>query len=239
MPQKNIYNIRCPKCEAHQDVELYDSINVGTEPGLRDLLMTNQINNVVCDACDFSFRVDKHLLYNDPENRFMVNLIPAGPEDMDAAQQQFSTWLHDLTKTLPAEIEAPAMHLVFSRVELVERIFLLEAGLSARVIEYIKYMMYSRNQERLNPTERALLFDAQDSTPEQLCFVVQDLATQQLEEMLHYGRDAYEGLCEMFDRDEQTPSLMELFPGPYLSARVLFLKDEHVEQGSRSHSGRF
>lgn len=229
MSQKSTYPIRCPQCGEEQDVELFDSLNIQSEPDLRDRLMANQLNVVLCASCNASFRVDKPLLYNDPERHFMVNLIPVGETSLEEAQRQFSSWITEMNATLPEGMEAPVVHLVFSRVELVERIFMLEAGLHERIIEYIKYIIYSRNPERLAPLTHALLFDAEDSTDESLCFVVQDVRSQRLEELFEYSRQAYQGLCEMFDQDEQTPSLMELFPGPYVSARALFVMDAKVE----------
>ena len=229
MSQQTAYNIRCPKCQHEQVVSLYDSINVQAEPELKDVLLKNELNNVVCGSCDFSFRVDKPLLYNDPGRRCMINLIPATEARYHDAERQFSEWLRDMQDALPNGVETPEMHLVFSRCELVERVFLIEAGLNVRIIEYVKHIVYSRNLERVDPLSKALLFDAQDSTEESLCFVVQDVPSQKLEQMLQYSRQAYNGLCEMFDRDDQTPSLMELFPGPYVNARALFLMDAKVK----------
>jgi hypothetical protein len=115
---------------------------------------------------------------------------------------------------------------VTSRTELTERIFLFEAGLNERIVEYIKYMIYSRNADRVDPAGKNLLLDVEDSTPEALCFVVQDVETRKLESMMKFERKTYDALSEMFDSDEQTVDLLELFPGPYISARELFLQEE-------------
>ena len=229
MSEQSTYNIRCPQCSLTQDVTLHDSVNVQAEPEMREQIMANKLNAVTCEKCSFTFRVDKSLLYHDPQGNFMIHLIPGREDVIEATQARFSEWMRELGGMLPAGIRAPDLHLVVSRAELVERIFLLEAGLNERVIEYIKYIIYSRNLERLAPESRALLFDTQDSTAEQLCFVIQDLESRNIEGVLHYSREAYTGLCEMFDRDDQTPSLMELFPGPYVSARALLLKEAQVD----------
>ena len=50
MSQTKQYHIRCPKCEAEQNVELYDSVNIETDAGLRDELMANRLNAVVCSG---------------------------------------------------------------------------------------------------------------------------------------------------------------------------------------------
>ena len=196
--------------------------------GRRDELMANTLNAVECTDCGFAFRVDKSLLYNDPTRGFLVYCLPAGDEQQEEAEQAFGGELAACAQALPTDIDPPEVHLVFSRSELVERIFLLEAEMNPRVIEYIKYSIYVQNIEQVDPMEKRLLFDAEDSTQETLCFVVQDAASHRLESVLHYSRSAYQGLCEMFDQDDQTPSLLELFPGPSISARSLLLRESQV-----------
>jgi CpXC protein len=233
MSQQKGYNIRCPQCGRDQDVELYESINVQTAPELKQKLLANELNAVTCVQCKLTFRVDKPLLYNDPERRLMIYLVPMAEADYEEGERQFTDSLHRLNHLLPDTVPAPEVALVFDRSELVERIFLSDAGLNPRIIEYIKHLIYSRNLQQLDPARKALLFDVQDSTPDRLRFVIQDVRTRKLESMLEYDRKAYTALCEMFDRDEQTPTLLEFFPGPHISARALMLKErkEPKEEG--------
>ena len=225
MSQQKTYNIRCPKCQHDQSVQLYESINVKTLPDLKKLLMANQMNTVTCEQCTLTFRVDKPLLYHDPSRRFMIYQIPLGENAIEAGEREFTDSVGRLSGLIPKDIPAPDVSLVFSRAELVERIFLHDAGLNERIIEYIKYMIYTRNSAKVDAARKILLFDAEDSTPEALCFVVQDAESRKLEFVLQYDRKTYAALCETFDKDDQTPTLLELFPGPYISARRLVLKE--------------
>lgn len=225
MSQTNIYPISCPKCGAGGDATLFDSINATENPELRDQLLANDINTVRCGSCQFTYRVDKPLLYNDPGHKVMIYLIPTPDDDQLEGERLFRTHMAQMTSAMPADMDLPQVHLVFSRTELVERIFLLEAGLQPRVMEYIKYSIFAQKIDMLDPHENTLLFNAADSTEEFLCFVVQDVESQQLESVLEYSRQAYQGLCEMFDQDEHTASLLEMFPGPYLSARTLLIRE--------------
>jgi hypothetical protein len=198
---------------------------VQTSPDLKKLLMANQMNTVTCEQCALTFRVDKPLLYHDPKRRFMIYQIPIKEDAVDDGEREFTESLGRLSGLMPKDIQTPDVSLVFSRTELVERIFLRDAGLNERIIEYIKYMIYTRNAGKINPVRKALLFDAEDSTPDALCFVVQDVESKKLESVLQYDRKTYTALCETFDKDDQTPTLLELFPGPYISARRLLLKE--------------
>ena len=213
-------------------MELYESINVQTSPDLKKRLLANQMNTVTCEQCALTFRVDKPLLYHDPARRFMIYQIPLGENAAEAGEREFTESLGRLSGLMPKDIPAPDVSLVFSRTELVERIFLRDAGLNERIIEYIKYMIYARNSSKINAATKILLFDAEDSTPEALCFVVQDVKSRKLESVLQYDRKTYTALCETFDKDDQTPTLLELFPGPYISARRLLLT-EKAAPGSR------
>ena len=230
MSQQKTYKIACPKCHRVADVALYEAVNVDTHPELRDAIMQNRLNAVTCEICDFSFRIDKPLLYNDPAQRWMIYWIPLSGQDYGRAEAVFREHLGRMTAMLPNDMHLPEFHLVFTRTELVERIFLREAGLNDRVIEYIKYMIYTKNLEKVSPIEKDLLFNAEDSTPDSLVFVVQDADSHALESVFEYERSAYEGLCEMFDDDEQTATLLEMFPGPHLSARRLLLSESQVQE---------
>ena len=200
-------------------VELYESVNIREEPGLREELMADRLNRVRCHDCGFEFRVDKPLLYHDPHHGLLLWWMPAGREHPDRARDEVSEMQKRLAATYKGET-VPELQLVYERSELIERIFLVEAGLNPRLIEYVKYLMYSNNKSRIDPAKKRLLFNAQDSTDEELCFVVQDIESRKLNSVLHYHRDAYAGVREMFDGAREE-GLRELFPGPYFSARAL------------------
>lgn len=225
MSQKNTYQINCPKCGLTQSVELHESVNVQSNPELKEALLGNSLNTVHCSNCRLSFRVDKSLLYNDPAHQLMIYLIPLQEGDYDQGESLFAESLQRLNGALPKGFATPGISLVFNRFELVERIFLVDSGLNERIIEYIKYLIYTKNLAQMDPRKKNLLFDAQDSTEKALCFVIQDVATKKLESVVQYERNTYRALCEMFDRDEQTPTLLELFPGPHISARSLLLRE--------------
>jgi len=224
MSQTKQYNIRCPKCAREQAVELFESVNVTIEPALREDLMQNRLNAVTCAGCAFTFQVHKPLLYHDAARGFMIYWLPVPAGAEETGERQFAEMLLQLAAQQPANQPTPTMYLVFSRAELVERVFLLEAGLDERVIEYVKHLMYLNNQGKLDPAHKALLFDAQDSTPDNLCFVVQDVDTRKMEAVLNYSRKAYDALAEMFRAEEKMRMLRELFPGPQVSARALLCR---------------
>ncbi|MDD2235726.1 MAG: CpXC domain-containing protein [Kiritimatiellae bacterium] len=229
MSQLKTYPIACPKCNHPQEVDLYDAINTVEDPDLRNELIGNKLIVVTCEECSFVFSVDKPLLYHDPELDIMIYWMPLHDQTIEEGEQQFREFITTLAHALPDDIPAPQVHLVFTRSELAERLFILEAELDERIIEYMKYMIYARNIEKVHPAKKYVLFNSHDSTEDQLAFIIQDIETRKIEGLLHYDRAAYDSLDEMFDDDEQTPDLFEFFPGPYISARELMLNELNRE----------
>lgn len=225
MSQIKTYPIACPKCGHSYEVELYDAINVEESPELHNELICNKINIVSCPACSFSFSVEKPLLYHDPERDIMIYWMPLNGKSLEEGVGNFREFMSMLSRSLPNDVPAPQVHLVFTRSELAERLFVLEAELDERIVEYMKYMIYTRNMEKVNPHRKMVYFDSHDSDDDQLSFIIQDIETRKIDGILRYERSAYDALDEMFDDDEQTPDLFEFFPGPYISARELVLRE--------------
>ena len=226
MSNKRQHEIACPFCGREQVVELWDVLNVDAEPALREQLLSNRINRVLCPGCQKSFRVEKQIVYHHRAQDIYIHCDPlTGGRDLAAAEQAFRAALDQLRQLLPPDVPPPDVHLVVEWSELVERIFLLEEGLDARLVEHIKYLMYRQNSDKLPAEKKNLLFDAQDSTDAQLCFVVQDRETRKLESVLNFTRADYEALVNVFDSGEQLALLLEQFPGPYLNGRLRYLQD--------------
>jgi hypothetical protein len=226
MAQTNLYPIQCPKCKSQQDEVLYDSLDVGKEPDLRKQLLENRLNRVTCDACGFEFYVDKNLLYHDSREGWMLYLSSSPQEQATEAIREFDQVLADMKELLPSGQTLPPVDLVLSRIELVERIFVREAGLDPQVVEYVKYLIYTQNLDQFMPETHALLLNGQECNEENLCFVVQDIETRKLETLLHYKRETYEDLLELGVQDGEQSLMHQLFPGPYISARGYLVQDE-------------
>ena len=223
MSAQKTYNIRCPKCGHEQKVELYESINVAQQPELKTALFENRLNRVQCESCDASFRVDKPLLYHDADRNILIHWMPDTVAPREEILDEFDKSMEELRKALPPDIEPPRVRLVFTRAELVELIFIIEAGMEERVVEYIKYTIHTQNVKRLPPAEKQLLLNVQDSTGDELLFAVQNVATLELEDVLSYPRPAYRSVREMYLK--KPDEFIELFPGPYISARAALMEE--------------
>ncbi len=225
MSRSRNYNITCPSCGVRKDVELYEAISAADDPQLRDALMKNGLNRVECPDCGVSYRVDMPLLYSDSRHGMLIHWVPES-ETMarEAILEDFDRSLEEINSMVPDDVDIPSVRLVLSRVELVELIFMIEAGFNQRVVEYIKYSIFSRNMEKVDPHRFRLLLNVEDSTEDELCFVTQDVESQELGGVLRYGRASYQSMCDLYE--ECPDEFVEMFPGPYISARNLLLDDD-------------
>lgn len=79
--------MECPECKAKQGLTVWQLINVGTDPGLKEALFGWQINIFTCNACGFKAQLPVALLYHDPGRQFCVQYYPMdalGSEDFYA-----------------------------------------------------------------------------------------------------------------------------------------------------------
>ncbi|MFH1540366.1 MAG: CpXC domain-containing protein [Elusimicrobiota bacterium] len=58
-------------CGKEFEWELWDSINVTTDPDLKDVILNGQMNVVVCPFCGVLFYYEKFLLYHDEKKRYL------------------------------------------------------------------------------------------------------------------------------------------------------------------------
>ncbi len=228
MSAQKTYNIRCPQCSHEQHVELYDSINVAQEPDLKAALLENRLNRVQCEDCGAEFRIDKPLLYHDADRNILIHWMPDSACSRDEILDEFDKSMEALCSALPEDMEQPRVRLVFDRVELVELIFIIESGMEERVVEYIKYTVHSQNMNRLPPAEKQLLLNVQDSTAIELLFAIRNVETSDLEDILRYPREAYRNVRDMYRKNSD--EFVELFPGPYISARAALMAEGAEEE---------
>lgn len=216
------YTICCPQCQHEQDVRLSDKLDANARPDLKERLLDNTFNRIDCEDCGFSFRADMPVLYTDLEKGIIIHWIPLHNQTLAEMQKEFGDSQEEIRKELPEGTPVPRLQLVLSRVELIERIFLLEQELDERLIEYVKYFIYQNNSSRVPARHKNLLFNAQKSDDNTFCFAVQDIDTMTFDEVLSYPRSSYQKLKNKFMADDA--ELISLFPGAYKNARLVYLE---------------
>jgi len=238
-PGERQCELKCPHCGALFQARLAEVVDAQSRPELKRQLLSSEFNRVVCPTCEYMFLVETEVLYRDREKGVLLYLLPGAEERWEQAEEMVKAMLADYLAKHGREAEAwPDVQLVFSRAEMVERIFLLDRGYDVAAIEYVKYLIYTRNRGRVNPRTKRLLFNAQDSDEERLWFVIQDLPSRRLEGMLQFDQRAYRAVTETFRQPEGERMLRKLFPGPVVNARLKILAEEAVEETPEAPEAR-
>ncbi len=220
------YTICCPQCQHEQDVRLGDKVDANARPDLKERLFDNTFNQIVCDDCGFTFRTDMPILYTDLEKGIIIHWIPLHNQSLTQMQKEFDDSQEEIKRQLPKGTPIPRLQLVLTRVELIERIFILEQNLDERLIEYVKFLMFKNNPERINAAKKHLFFNAQKSDDNNFSFLVQDIDTATIDEMLTFPRSQYQKLKNKFMADDE--ELKMLFPSAYKNARLVFLQQQNA-----------
>jgi len=120
--------VTCKQCGTPQPFTVWESLNVTLNPLEKEELLKGTLTKFTCLKCNWSAEVTYPMLYHDMQRQLMFWLWPA-KGDPDVAGMP-----------LQAGIENYKFRIVDSRIDLVEKIFIFDAGLDDRVIEMMKLM---------------------------------------------------------------------------------------------------
>ena len=70
LPQKEV--IRCPKCGLSQEMCVWRSVNLTTDPDLKAKLLDGTLMRFHCQGCRHSGKIESDLLYHDMEKDLAV-----------------------------------------------------------------------------------------------------------------------------------------------------------------------
>jgi len=71
-------DVPCPQCKKYSRVSIYTSVNVTTNPALKEKVFSGEINKRVCQNCGYKFEINCILLYHDMDNQFAICYDPEG-----------------------------------------------------------------------------------------------------------------------------------------------------------------
>ncbi|HEY5923459.1 MAG TPA: CpXC domain-containing protein [Kofleriaceae bacterium] len=152
--------VTCPACGAKQDGDLVQTINTQTNPRDKQRLLEGELNVLAC-SCGKRTQLGANVLFHDPDAHYYCQVVPGGERAMNEAAAAFA--VSGVSGTL---------RLVPSLNALVEKVKLLDAGLTDWAIEMTKVLLLAS----LTPValERVLLFDAIDRDAGLLRWVIFD-----------------------------------------------------------------
>ena len=155
MSKKRIETITCPACGTTGEFPVWESLNADLDPEAKGDLMSGKLTRYVCAKCGKSNELVYPLLYHDMTGEFMVYMTPDGKSS-------------EIESMPLGMMEGYRFRTVESRNELVEKIWIFDAGLDDRLVEVFKLLV--RNQAEI-PQQDVFLFGGVDKD-DSLMFVI-------------------------------------------------------------------
>ena len=125
--------ITCPACGNEQTFVMWSSVNVSLDSDLKEKVLSGELVDFCCEKCEETSRVVYPLLYHDMEQNLMIWLMPGdeppadGPGGPGGLMNKVS--------------EGYQYRWVQSYNELVEKIYIFDAGVDDRALELFKSVL--------------------------------------------------------------------------------------------------
>lgn len=123
--------IICPKCQAHGEFDIWESMNVDLNPELRDKVFSEDAFFYKCPECGAEIAVPYDFVYHDMTHKFIIMFSFFEPEDFDYEPYELPL--------LSEAMKGYTYRHVNGIYELKEKILILEKGLNDVAIEHMKY----------------------------------------------------------------------------------------------------
>lgn len=121
-------DVICTKCGSSFEAAAYQSINVASDPQLKERVRDGSLFVAECPYCGTRNLLKYNTLYHDPAAKLMVWLLPDGYEPPAAVA--------DAVKDLPGY----TLRRVKEAGELIEKVCIADAGLEDTVMEVCKWV---------------------------------------------------------------------------------------------------
>lgn len=128
-----LYDIKCPQCDSVWSVKGESVIHAQNEKMARDAIMKNAFFTRKCSKCGTLIQFRYPFLYCDPKLHFLI-----------ALDDQQGKWIETLNEV--NQYKKYIKRIVFTEIELKEKIAIFEAGLNDASIAVVKQKLKGRYQ---------------------------------------------------------------------------------------------
>lgn len=175
--QDNTTKLECPNCGFEVNAQIVTTIR--SQDLALEELFNGSLNNCICDQCSTDFIFETPLVFkSDNQDYFIYYNQSIAQLGWEKAQEQMQQALNASLEDIDIH-DRPECRLTLVRNEFVEKIALHLADLDDRLIEYLKFHIFSQENE-LNPQSHILLYDFSRSDNEIIEFNVLDRKTGEL-----------------------------------------------------------
>lgn len=96
--------ITCPNCGTSYVADIYQVVDVGRQPQLKEMLLSGQLNFAVCPNCGAGGRIATPLLYHDPaHDLFMIHIPQEMPMDQVRREELVGRLAQQVINQTPME----------------------------------------------------------------------------------------------------------------------------------------
>src|SRR5687768_582914 len=82
-------SITCPNCRTQYQVPIFQFVDVGQAPEMKQALLAGRINVAVCPNCGTGGMLASPMLYHDPAKQYLFALFPQEIQATPQEQEQF------------------------------------------------------------------------------------------------------------------------------------------------------
>lgn len=96
--------INCPNCQTPFMAEVFQLVDVGRQPELKQLVLSGQLNLAICPRCGAGGQISTPLVYHDPDHELFMTFVP--PEmhlDQMQREQMIGRMVREVMEKTPPE----------------------------------------------------------------------------------------------------------------------------------------
>ena len=136
--EKNIVLV-CPECNKKFNANIYTSINVQLDEGMKNKVLNGNLFDIECSHCHSKFHIPYPVLYHDMEKKLLIQFT----EEKDL----------EPVKTVLENAKADAdytVRIVDNERDWIEKILISDSGLDDRIMELYKLLVLSQYEDADN-----------------------------------------------------------------------------------------
>lgn len=162
--------ITCPKCGEKQEWVIWDTINTEREPEMKDKVRSGEVIRFQCAHCGTKSLLNYSFLYEDMDLHHMIYLCvdDTSEEGMRGAFSNLISQQEKRRETMGKREDDFTCRIVHSYNELMEKLFIAEAGFDDRIVEIIKSALWKqveKDHKELEIDEILFTITSEDRTP--------------------------------------------------------------------------
>lgn len=138
--------VKCPNCNKESLYHVWGVIDTATDPDMKERVRNKELFSFTCSHCGVQSVVLYAFLYHQVEDKIMIYHVER-EEDIPQGCEQFigENLPKDTKKAIKNYLsEGYRIRVVSSHNELLEKLFIFEAGLDDRIVELAKWLFLNQ-----------------------------------------------------------------------------------------------